>query len=223
MNLKKKCKIIMLETTSLSNIGLYQENTSESNPILQYIKNPIKSGDIKYQNLYIINDSEIKERDYVYCPLFDIVHQYNNNMTLTDGEKKIIATTDDKISINLGKEYHPYPTTGGLLVTRLSPFPKPSSSFISKYIDSYNKGNIIIDTLVEYKKCSAYEVGLLSDKQYKLKVDNNNNIVIHKIKDSWNREEVIELCIQSMITGVNIRDKNLVFNNERNKWIQDNL
>ena len=46
--------------------------------------------------------------------------------------EKIIATTD----ISLVKEYN---------------LPQPSQQFIQKYIEEYNKGNIITDVLVEYE------------------------------------------------------------------------
>lgn len=52
-----------------------------------------------------------------------------------------------------------------------------------------------------------------------LKVDKNNTITIRKIKDSWNRKEVIELIEKfSMSASCIVEDYNNVEN-----WIKENL
>lgn len=48
----------------------------------------------------------------------------------------------------------------------------------------------------------------------------NHLFVNNKYYDS---KQVIELVIDAMITGVNIRDKNQIFNEVRDKWIKDNI
>ena len=72
--------------------------------------------------------------------------------------------------------------------------PKPSDSFISKYIEEYNKGNIITDLLVEYEEGKSYSgnEGLIIKEWLKIN-PKDNTITIKKAKDSWNKEEVIRL------------------------------
>ena len=111
--------------------------------------------------------------------------------------EKIIATTD----ISLVKEYN---------------LPEPSQSFIQKYIEEYNRGNIITDVLVEYG--IIYE-GRSYDlyNPDKLKVNlKNNTITIKKVKDSWNREEILNDIEQAIIQGLDIGQY-------RDKWIKENL
>lgn len=112
---------------------------------------------------------------------------------------KIIASTD--VSLNL---------------------PEPSKSFIDKFINEFNKGNIITDVMVEYYSSDENMDGyvamfggrMLGDT---LKIDSNDIITIRKMKDNWNRDEVAELI------------KNFSFkfsvatSNETHDWIDENL
>ena len=105
---------------------------------------------------------------------------------------KIIATTD--ISLKL---------------------PQPSQQFIEKYIESYNKGEIITDVLVEYHGSFGHYDG---DTWYAPKVNpKDNTITIKKLKDSWNREEVIKL--------LNILNNTLNIGSDLTleQWIEENL
>ena len=69
--------------------------------------------------------------------------------------------------------------------------PQPSQQFIQKYIEEYNKDNIITDVLVEYEY-------LLNDNTvipyWNLKVNpKDNTITIRKVKENYTKEEVIKL------------------------------
>ena len=120
---------------------------------------------------------------------------------------------------------------------------KPSDSFISKYIEEYNKGNIISDVLVEYEQCKVCQgtkrhiVSMFGEvdcnycqknegyeKLYiepRLKVDSNNTITIKKVKDSYSREEVINL-LYKYNDGIIDRYSQLT-NKDLDKWIKENL
>ena len=108
--------------------------------------------------------------------------------------KKIIATTDS----SLGYEesiYDPRSKTGGKWIL----LPQPSQSFIEKYIEQYNKENIITDVMVEYQEYDHDEEwsdisGAYETFKLRIKVDSKDNtITIKRIKDTFTREEVIEL------------------------------
>ena len=70
-----------------------------------------------------------------------------------------------------------------------------SSSFIKKFIEEYNKGNIITNILVGYLPCECqfqHEPELCE----RLKVDSNNTITIKRLKpELYTREEVEQYII----------------------------
>jgi hypothetical protein len=100
--------------------------------------------------------------------------------------KKIIATTD-KLNThpNVADSYR----SGNCL-------PQPSQSFIEKWVEEYNKGNVITDVMVEYEAMNTTIVNrTYNDFEPKIN-PKDNTITIRKIKDSWSREEVVELIKQ---------------------------
>lgn len=174
----------------------------------------IEGGYCKPQHLYITSDDEIKEDDWfivnnIIKKCVDI--KSNKNITWVIDElgnediikfcKKIIATTDT--SLNL---------------------PQPSQQFIEKYIESYNKSEIITDVLVEYEEINIGP-DLKQNLRYypdnfelKLKINpKDNTITIKKLKDNWNREEIINLLYRVKRNIHAISDENF------EKWIEENL
>jgi len=165
----------------------------------------------KRKHLYIISDDEIKEGDWVMNDMFKlfkadiqyITSPYRNECT---NHKKIIATTDTSLGL-----------------------PQPSQQFIEKYIESYNKGEVITDILVEYYNPYENLIGnkigsnvgnfeLTKENSCKLKINpKDNTITIKKLKDSWNREEVIEL-----LTKLN-HTLNIGSDRTFEEWIEENL
>ena len=113
-------------------------------------------------------------------------------------------------------------------------FPTPSQQFITKYIEEYNKGNIIADVLVEYKRVfETVAKGMIGHPEddiswwnEKLKINpKDNTITIKKLKDSWNREEhaadVKRLC-NLLYFSANI-DVDFNTKEELDNWIDQNL
>ena len=166
-----------------------------------------KDSTVQFWNLYIISDDEIKENNtHFYNPHSGQLHISGNHTDYIainkNGCKKIIATTD----VSLG-------------------LPQPSQQFIQKYVEEYNKGNIITDVLIEYELISNEEyfgntVNPDNDVPYfdeKLKINpKDNTITIKKVKDSWNREEILNDIEQAIIQGLDIGQY-------RDKWIKENL
>jgi hypothetical protein len=102
--------------------------------------------------------------------------------------------------------------------------PSPSESFIKAYIETYNNGNVIEDVLVELECPQCQEWGYVSQcrnncnqkfLQPKLK---DNNIIIRKVKDSWNREEVAQI-----IENFSWECTQGVTQNQVKNWIEENL
>ena len=183
----------------------------------------------KHQHLYIISDDEIKEGDWCYDKrpdengdLVDIVYQVKNiEFELrTSTEKKIIATTDSSLEIFDKELSNRHSVKVNILL------PQPSQQFIEKFIEEYNRGNVITDVLIEYELISNEEyfgntVNLDYDVPYfdeKLKINpKDNTITIKKVKDSWNREEVENLIYAAM------KDRCYTTVSEWRKWIEENL
>lgn len=214
----KRAKVIMLPTEdrlSKSNLDfkdiclkddkLYLGNSYELYQKRGAHKNSFGS---QNQHIYIISDDEIKEGDYkiIYSTLSgDVldIKQHQKDEQTPSNQKKIIATTDTSLS----------PQVWIKSIGYLS-LPQPSQQFIEKYIEAYNKGEIITDVLIEYDW-----VSLNFEFFWKLKVNpKDNTIIIKKLKDSWNREEIInKLKKFNCSVEIDMRE------NEFNKWIEENL
>jgi hypothetical protein len=94
---------------------------------------------------------------------------------------KIIATTDTSLGNYIWKQTNKksksYNVQQNIETTKkvFIPLPQPSQQFIEKYIEEYNKGNVITAILVEYELCN--NVGYLDSE--KLKVSPDGTISIH--------------------------------------------
>ena len=220
MSTFKKAKVVMLATNKIeteSRIGYYKDTLSLGNSKYDKRLSLFRSIDgtstPNPQHLYIISDDEIKENNtHFYNPHSGQLHISGNHTDYIainkNGCKKIIATTDTSLKID-----NPNYDIGKLAYITL---PQPSQQFIQKYIEEYNRGNIINDVLVEYG--IIYE-GRSYDlyNPDKLKVNlKNNTITIKKVKDSWNREEILNDIEQAIIQGLDIGQY-------RDKWIKENL
>lgn len=127
--------------------------------------------------------------------------------------RRIIATTDESLT-------YTSPVNPFIENVRL---PKPSDSFIKKYIEEYNAGKTITDVLVEYEKTQEpinYHKDIFHNVE-RLKVDSDNTITIVKLKDSYSREEVKRMLEDSMYFGANWGGK--LTSKISNNWIKENL
>lgn len=219
-----RTKVVMLSTNEKAKITGYRGGLF-LNPMLI-------DRETKFYHLYFLSDEEIKEGDLVIgvekdYGIYNQIHQVKVIKKLPDGDlfwfndnengisaipehcKKVIATTDSSLTIyrggfNMGKS-----------------LPKPSDSFIQKYISEYNKDNIIEYVNVEY---NVY--GPIWKEKWELKVDKNNEITIKPIKSSWSRDEVILLCKSAFIDGTysgGLGPREESIESELNEWIEENL
>lgn len=230
----KRAQVIMLPTEeNRPNIWL------KNNNILVYSNHITKSnaycstGNWQGQHLYIISDDEIKEGDW-------FIHHSHGITTLLkaievkdrilDNEgtsccksycKKIIATTDTSLKIEIDGN------KGDLLpdVSFDINLPQPSQQFIEKYIEEYNKGNIITDILVEYEKINIGSyINIVKRNFIEIPKINSkdNTITIKKLKDSWNREELTQILFQLKKDIINNHQAQIT-NVDINDWINKNL
>lgn len=110
--------------------------------------------------------------------------------------KKIIATTDTYLRLTeIVKE------DDSIEFPYITSLPQPSQSFIEKFVEEYNKVNIITEVRVEYIDEGEedwfgddYNGEPVWNEKIVLKVNpKDNTITIRKVKDSWSSEEVNEL------------------------------
>ena len=230
----KKAKVVMLPTNQQTKYLMVYSDVEKTKGKL--ILNGLKNDEYKeYQHLYIISDNEIKEGDWLnrdneihqcfkshetdieFKTNKDSVYFGTNTFWNKKYCKKIIATTDESLYYK-DTSKNPKQYMGSYMSMSLGEnLPQPSQQFIQKYIEEYNKGNVIEDVLVEYgiiykgRSCDLYNPN-------KLKVNfKDNTITIEKSKDSWNREEVENLIYSAM------KDRCYTTVAEWQKWIKENL
>ena len=253
----KRCKLVMLptarepyempyaKTIPKSNLILGLQESLNYSKTLGFAKSPDEDrfpslhsiGNYSkqmYQHLYITSDDKIKDGDW--CILFDdfgsvmsTPQQYLKTKAhvLNSGLKKIIATTDSLYV----QDYFWNGFDAG--VKRL---PQPTQSFIQKYVDEYNKGNIITKVLIEMVELDSQDYHAEIDYfgktdiklEYALKVNSSNEITIKKVKDSWTREEVVELCKSAYLDGYSEGGSNVSGYTMSDKcswfeWLEENL
>lgn len=154
-------------------------------------------------NLYITSDDEIKDGDWIYNFETEEIIQCIGKGSLRNW-KKILASTDK--SLNL---------------------PSPSEQFIQKYIESYNKGNVITEVTVEYEEYMKQGIFNKGDDThyFDVKINPDNTINIKLIKDNYSREEVIILLQNVIKDSYSYELEEHHGGDYRNlkKWIEENL
>ena len=230
----KRTQVIILPTQNKTYIGKHLENEVYLSLYTWYLKTLNIPNERQGQHLYIITDDEIKEGDwFIYnetllqCKevkllgksVLIITNSYNGYNV--DNCRKIIATTDSSLNAYRRED------------DSLTYIPQPSQQFIEKYIESYNKGEVITDVLVEYINVIPQSNGLRSNgiimDEIGLTDDANildvpklnykdNTITVKKLKDSWNREEVVEL-LKLFENDI----KKSINSDDFNNWIKENL
>lgn len=222
--MKKKCQVVMLSINKRSDLLLSDNKIFECDNSFTGLNTKLIPYRESYQHLYILSDDEIKEGDWfianqgVFQCLeivggdypYKISNQYNKGEIQYKSKhwfgNKIIATTDKYIM------YHDKTPIGENVNGLYKILPQPSPSFIQKYIEEWNKGNKIKQVNVEYVLSGKIVDINHFNVEYIPKVDKNNQIFITKVKDSWSREEVIELFHKLIPDTTRI-----------DQWIEENL
>lgn len=213
-----KCKVILLagESKPLYDlrkfekvISLYKSKHPNVKPRLDLVTSMMGIKVPNVQHLYIISENKIKAGDWFYHEFSKLIS--NNYNLFVKGDKHIMCCK--KIIATTSPELH----KDGVA--------KIGLPFIEQYITDYNKGNIIVDVLVEYE---GYKLNGMIDEStsYEIKINKNNTINIKTVKDNFSRDEVIELfqkyqydCVQWVLRMENdIEGKPIP-----TEWIKQNL
>jgi hypothetical protein len=197
----KRAKVVMLPTEKATNIGKYQDTGN----LVYNNNNDIPRGDFQHLYFLSDDEIKEGDWFLYYNKYNQIegiarfIKEEGENNTLVEKyskitgfskcyigilgckKHKIIATTDTSLGNYIWKQTNkkskPYNVQQNIEATKkvFIPLPQPSQQFIEKYIEEYNKGNIITDVLVEYELCN--NVGYLDSE--KLKVSPDGTISIH--------------------------------------------
>lgn len=187
-----------------------------------FTKSYLQSISATAYHLYFLLNEKVEKNEWYFSPMSSpesrIIQKGSVNASIYD--RKIIATTDTYLGwTNLGtceegRLIGNCYLGNGLLFKPL--LPKPSDDFVKKYLEEYNKGNIIKWVDVEF-----------DDK--KIKINSKNEISITKIKNIWTKEEIINTLIKyredyetfkkSCHFGPNEKE----INQWSNSWIEKNL
>lgn len=234
----KKCSVVMLPTNNekAENCFIERFNYRLSFDKKYFTQEYLKYNQAKAYHLYILSDEKIKEGDWIFkANAFNdgrgMIKQAEKGVTSERfsslGWLKIIATTDKSLTYYLPEDINKIGAEHNL--------PQPSQDFIQKFIEEYNKGNVITEITVEYNMVMPQFNGdrtdgkiideiSLNPKDNTLSVIkinySDNTINIKPIKDSWSREEVINLLKLQYNEFAAYPMMNLDL---RDKWIEKNL
>lgn len=209
MESKMKCKVVMLDAVF----------TQKQNQIIKQsgnIKLPISYNsavyDIGYgakpQHLYLISDEEIQVGDSWYNSDKNTIQTWNEYTesvfkVLVDLKHlhKIVATTDS--SLNL---------------------PLIPQSFIEKYVEVNGKiEEVMIEVIIEthdWEADDGYPYSEVISRIVKTRKD--NTVIISKVKDTWNYDEVVlllEKCWSAAINKANYPLEAIGYS----KWLEINF
>ena len=204
--MKKQVKVVMLPTEKASDLLLCIKSYTE------HINTPAENSDIKGnlrlgygkyvdkefyqpQNLYFLSDEEIKEGDWVYLNngignyIFSVSNKNINAIMTNPTSKKIIATTDESLSIErwiqTNKKSKSYNIQQNVETTKLVNIllPRPSNEFLKKYCELGG----IDKVLVEYNEGNEYLAGIVGNNEIwntypnEPKIAPDNTITIYPI------------------------------------------
>lgn len=196
--IKKRCTVVMLPTQEKTQVlrNTYCFTTAHGNP-LRYgdIDNAIERG-FEYNHLYVISDEKIKLGEWFiqyYYGDYSLVQCDNQNKSVvnthqTENHKafKIIATTNSKIKNTI--------SATGYAGDRARTFYDEKSllgisrDFQKKYCNKGGIDEVMVDYLVTRTFGDTPELDSIEPYYNK-----SNDIVITKVKDSWNFDEVYNL------------------------------
>jgi len=230
----KRTKVIMLPTEDEVKFGdLCTSARYGDKPLLFGQFENSYPEECKKQYLYFTPYEKPKEVDWCIDTITKSIYQLHK-FTANDLRKrslKIISTTDSKLKLGTCEGCEQDKDYRHFFIKCTCSLPQPSQSFI----EAFCKAGGIWKVLVEYKlkpipEGVPMEYGTFLDANnplnHCLKVNSHNEITIHPIKDSWNKEDVLQLCEKAWGQGrYNARAENSRTLNQTSfkTWIKENL
>ena len=195
MKTNKEIQVHILPTERESNIVL-----STTNKNIYHVSSPKSNSELMgatNQHLYFTSDEKPKVGDW--CVYFgtDIMKHDNNEVWDKDKCRKIIGTTDTKLKLGICEDCKQDKDYRHFFIKCTCSLPQPSQSFIEAFCEADG----IWKVLVEYTDWCDYDdddATGIDRPDLRLKVNSNNEIIIHSVKDSWTKKELIGNGIDSL-------------------------
>ena len=223
----KKCPVVMLpsnEKAYKGDIVRLVDGYMELMDISMSV-NQLSLIKAKVFNLYFLSDEEIKTPCWCINKNRDTLYFIKDNFESANKDWDIvIATTDKCLFIN---KFIGYTYTGGKseAFSHIN-LPQPSRSFLEKFVIENNK-QVNCEVMVEYEEILGDEgiiAVALGQTDKILKVNpKDNTITISKMKDNWNRDELIILLNKFGSKVYGEYTKNETMEDFTDKWIEENL
>jgi hypothetical protein len=220
MEVKRECMVMLLPTEK-AEIGTIMKSIKLSSLHDDDIDKPIgslvlnknysvtKSNDYwQAQHLYILSSDEIKKGDWYIDDTSTVRKAVTDDKDYWDRRPnyfKIISTTDSSLGL-----------------------PQPSPQFIQKYVELYNRGEVIEKCLVSYQEFINSSPLSISKNpsQHNISqsiVDKNNYITITKVKDNFSRDETVRLIQRAITLGMQCERDRVDSNEVFLQFIKQNL
>lgn len=215
---KLKCKVVILEVSdpqvsAKGQIYLATHDTNTKYPIRLLKDNPNSPTsyrkECKRQHLYFISNEEIEKDDCFIglTPEFEqiLVTPQNKKEYIGSGVFVVVKKVECSSDPSLG-------------------LPLIGQSFIEKYVEKQGKVDEVMLELVD-NGCEEW-VGDDHDgepvwfEKIEIHTRKDNTVIIHPVKDSWTREEVMFLCESAFNHRIGALDHNTTIFNE---WVKNNL
>lgn len=237
----KKGTIILIPNTAIE--GSYKSGIYLSSANKLHRHNVTNGG--REQHLCITTQEEIAQGDIVYDSYDMLVYYIHKTTARHPHQRKIIAITDKSKKVT--RSLIAYTETRGRTFYSEESLPSISQQFIEEYIDTYNKGEIITEVLVEYeidkqdvrnqyKDCPSGKYwedipnppsseNLYSNaKHCIIKVNpEDGTLNIKKIKSAWTREEMLAFGLKCGIAGTLAERSKTDFNKLYLELVEKNL
>ena len=180
-------------------------NTLPTNKDIYKISSPKSNSELMgaiNQHLYFTTDEEIKEGDWAYNIVQRTYFMVSKSFMKLIGNtlptnKKTIATTNTKLNLGICEDCKQDKDYRHNFIKCTCSLPQPSQAFIEAFC---NAGGIW-KVLVEYTDWCDYDdddATGIDRPDLRLKVNSNNEIIIHSVKDSWTKKELIGNGIDSL-------------------------
>ena len=204
--MKKRVKVIMLPTEDLT--AVIKQGTSST---LCYYSNPASAAT---KHLYFVSDEELKDGEWCYKNSMkkgNMIFEYDSSNIWHKGAYKIVATTDESLVylINIGRVRYNLPQIS------------------QEFIENYCEVGGIDEVEIEYEEDNdpnlwGQDIGIAP---LRVKIDSNYCVIIHPVKDSWSREELITTVIDLFLKEREYREKysHFIDREDLTEWINKNL
>ena len=222
--MKKKVKVHMIPTGDITGIVMHSTGLDK----IVHTKESELNADLNIggtsQHLYLTSDEKIEDDDWclnLYNSPHTVMQVHVGGKDWKENKKafrRIVATTDNlfvkECQVCKINKHHRY----NFAQCKCKYLPQIPQSFIKQYVESGGKIDEVELECENIQKTINYHKDLWEDN-WIIKTDSNNCVIVHPIKNSWSREEVIDIIYKSsyVLSNGDMTKK------YADNWIKNNL